>query len=88
MTVDSKRMVSFNFQEAPWTFVVEELARVSGATLDWTQLPGDSFNLRSNKKYTVAEARDIINEHLLARGYAILFDVKDESDEGRSTRRL
>jgi type II secretory pathway component GspD/PulD (secretin) len=76
MTVDSKRMVSFNFQEAPWTFVVEELARVSGATLDWTQLPGDSFNLRSNKKYTAAEARDLVNEHLLARGYAILFDSK------------
>ena len=46
--------------------------RVSGATLDWTQLPGDTFNLRSNKKYTVVEARDIINEHLQARGYAIL----------------
>jgi type II secretory pathway component GspD/PulD (secretin) len=76
MTIDSKRQVSFNFQEAPWTFVVEELARVSGATLDWTQLPGDSFNLRSNKKYSVAEARDMISEHLLARGYAILFDSK------------
>ena len=79
MSVDSKRMVSFNFQEAPWTFVVEELARVSGATLDWTQLPGDSFNLRSNKKYTVVEARDIINEHLQARGYAILFEAKTNS---------
>ncbi len=52
MTIDSKRLVSFNFQEAPWTFVVEELARVSGTNLDWTQLPGDSLNLRSNKKYT------------------------------------
>ena len=76
MTIDAKRMVSFNFQEAPWTFVVEELARVSGANLDWIQLPGDSFNLRPNKKYTVVEARDIINEHLQARGYAILFDSK------------
>ena len=54
MTIDSKRMVSFNFQEAPWTFVLEELASVSGTNLDWTQLPGDALNLRSNKKYTVA----------------------------------
>src|SRR5580704_9363712 len=79
MTLDSKRAVTFNFQEAPWTFVVEELARVSGTDLDWTQLPGDSLNLRSNKKYTVTEARDIINEHLMARGYAILFDAKNQS---------
>lgn len=79
MTMDDKRQVSFNFQEAPWTFVVEELARVSGANLDWTQLPGDSLNLRSNKKYTVAQARDIINEHLMARGYAILFDSKNQN---------
>jgi len=79
MTIDSKRGVSFNFQEAPWTFVVEELARVSGTNLDWTQLPGDSLNLRSNKKYTVAEARDLVNEHLMARGYAILFDAKNQT---------
>jgi len=76
LSVDSKRMVSFNFQEAPWTFVLEELARVSGTNLDWQQLPGDTLNLRSNNKYTVSQARDIINEHLLARGYAILFDPK------------
>lgn len=79
MTLNAKREVSFNFQEAPWTFVLEELARVSGANLDWTQLPGDSLNLRSNKKYTVSEARDIINEHLLARGYSILYDVKSST---------
>jgi type II secretory pathway component GspD/PulD (secretin) len=79
MSIDSKREVNFNFQEAPWTFVVEELARVSGANLDWTQLPGDSLNLRSNKKYSVAEARDLINEHLMARGYGILFDPKSQT---------
>jgi type II secretory pathway component GspD/PulD (secretin) len=79
MTVDAKRQVNFNFQEAPWTFVVEELARVSGTNLDWTQLPGDSLNLRSNNKYSVAEARDIINEHLMARGYAILLDPKSQT---------
>jgi hypothetical protein len=76
LTVDAKRMVSFNYQEAPWTFVLEELARVSGSNLDWQQLPGDALNLRSNNKYTVAQARDIINEHLMARGYAILYDTK------------
>jgi type II secretory pathway component GspD/PulD (secretin) len=69
-------LVSFNFDEAPWPFVLEELARVSKLNLDWQQLPGDSLNLRSNAKYTIAKARDMINEHLLARGYSILLDTK------------
>jgi hypothetical protein len=76
LTVDDKRMVSFNFQGMPWTFVLEEIARVSGMNLDWQQLPGDALNLRSNTKYTVAKARDIINEHLMARGYSMLVDAK------------
>ena len=42
-------------------------------------MPGDALNLRSNKKYSVNEARDIINEHLLARGYAILTDSKTQT---------
>lgn len=77
LTVDDKRMVrSFNFQDAPWQFVLEELARISGMSLDWQQLPGDSLNLRTNVDHTVVQARDIINEHLLARGYSILVDPK------------
>jgi type II secretory pathway component GspD/PulD (secretin) len=76
LTVDDKRMVSFNFQGAPWTFVLEEMAHASGMNLDWQQLPGDSLNLRSNTKYTVAQARDIVNEHLLARGYSMLVNAK------------
>jgi len=79
LAVDDKRMVSFNFQEAPWTFVLEEVAKVSGMNLDWQQLPGDSLNLRSNAKYTIAQARDIINEHLLSRGYAIVVNNKNST---------
>jgi type II secretory pathway component GspD/PulD (secretin) len=79
LTVDDKRLVSFNFDDAPWTFVLEEVARVSNMNLDWTQLPGDSLNLRSAGKYTAAQARDIINQHLMARGYAMLADPKTSS---------
>jgi hypothetical protein len=58
---DKKHEVSFNFQEAPWPFVLDEVARVSGMTLDWNTLPGDSLNLRSSGKYPIAQARDAIN---------------------------
>jgi len=50
MRVDDKKQVSFNFQEAPWPFVLDEVARVSGMTLDWNTLPGDSLNLRSSHR--------------------------------------
>src|SRR5580700_6807755 len=76
---DKKHEVSFNFQEAPWPFVLDEVARVSGMTLDWTTLPGDSLNLRSSGKYPIAQARDAINSQLLARGYSMLVDNKSQS---------
>jgi len=73
---DKKHEVSFNFQDAPWNFVMDEVARVSGMTLDWNTLPGDSLNLRSSGKYPIAQARDAINAQLLARGYSMLVDPK------------
>jgi len=76
---DKKHEVSFNFQEAPWPFVLDEVARVSGMTLDWNTLPGDSLNLRSSGKYPIAQARDAINSQLLARGYSMLVDAKAQT---------
>src|SRR5271155_2968609 len=76
MRLDEKKQVSFNFQEAPWPFVIEEGARVSGMTFDWQTLPGDSLNLRSSGKTPIAQARDVINAQLLARGYSMLVDAK------------
>ena len=76
---DKKHEVSFNFQEAPWPFVLDEVARVSGMTLDWNTLPGDSLNLRSSGKYPITQARDAINAQLLARGYSMLVDAKAQT---------
>lgn len=67
-----KDKVTFNFDGAPWSFVLDELARVSNMNLDWQDLPGDALNLRNPRPYTLEEARDTINQHLLARGYTIL----------------
>jgi type II secretory pathway component GspD/PulD (secretin) len=76
---DKKHDVSFNFQEAPWPFVLDEVARVSNMTLDWQTLPGDSLNLRSSGRYPIAQARDVVNAQLLARGYSMLVDNKSQS---------
>ena len=56
----------------PGPDVLDWLATVSGMSLDWQELPGDYLNLITQRSYTVEEARDLINRHLLARGYTLL----------------
>ncbi len=68
--VDGK--VQFNFHGQPWQGVLEWLAGISGLSLDWQELPGDHLNLRTQRDYTLDEARDLLNQHLLARGYTML----------------
>ena len=41
-------------------------------SLDWQELPGDFLNLETQRSYTLDEARDLINMHLLARGFTML----------------
>jgi hypothetical protein len=69
---DKQGKVSFNFKNQPWADVLEWLADVSGMSLDWQQLPGDYLNLTTPRPYTVRETRDLINRHLLARGFTLL----------------
>ncbi|NNJ26233.1 secretin N-terminal domain-containing protein [Alienimonas chondri] len=67
-------LYTFNFRGAPWPAVVTALADASGLSLDWQELPGDTLNLRTQRAYTAEESRDLINRHLLARGFTLLVD--------------
>lgn len=69
---DEKGKVRFNFNGQPWPAVLEWLAKISGMSLDWRELPGDYLNLNTQRSYSVQEARDLINLHLLVRGFTIL----------------
>ncbi|HPM80877.1 MAG TPA: hypothetical protein PLF81_09265, partial [Candidatus Anammoximicrobium sp.] len=69
---DAGGKVRFNFRGQAWPDVLDWLATVSGMSLDWQELPGDYLNLITQHSYTVEEARDLINRHLLARGYTLL----------------
>lgn len=69
---DEGGMLRFNFRYQPWPDVLEWLARVSDMSLDWQELPGGFLNLSTQRPYDVREARDLINRHLLARGYTML----------------
>jgi type II secretory pathway component GspD/PulD (secretin) len=69
---DKDGKIQFQFHGQKWPAVLTWLADWSGMSLDWQQLPGDFVNLTTSRKYTVREARDLINQHLLARGYTLL----------------
>ena len=64
--------LKFNFHGQPWLEVLEWLAAISNLSLDWQEVPGDYLNLRTQRSYTVDEARDILNRHLLDRGFTML----------------
>lgn len=69
---DANGRVRFNFHGQPWLEVLEWLAKISELSLDWQEVPGDFLNLRTQRSYTLDEARDLINRHLLDRGFSLL----------------
>lgn len=64
--------VSFNIKGQPWEPVLQWLSDASALSLDWQELPGDSLNLITTREYTMEEARDLINRHLLSRGFTMI----------------
>ncbi len=64
--------LQFNFQGQPWLDVLEWLADISNLSLDWQEIPSDYLNLRTQRSYTIDEIRDLINRHLLDRGFTML----------------
>ena len=69
---DEAGEIRLNFNGQPWPDVLKWLAEISGMSLDWQELPGDNLNLKTQRKYTVREVRDLINRHLLARGFTLV----------------
>lgn len=64
--------VAFSFRNQPWPALLEWFAEVSGQPLDWRELPADHVNLASTGRYTLDEVRDLLNRHLLSRGFTLL----------------
>src|SRR5262249_3211631 len=66
---DEAGLVSFSFKGQPWLPVLEWLADISHMSLDWQEIPGGYLDLTTRRKYTVDEARDLINSTLRGFGY-------------------
>ncbi len=71
-TPDANGNIRFSFRGQKWPAVLDWLAHVSEMSLDWQELPGDYLNLVTQREYSLDEARDLINRHLLARGFTML----------------
>jgi type II secretory pathway pseudopilin PulG len=69
---DADGKVKFSLKGQPWPDVLDWLAETSNKSLDWQELPNDYLNLVTQHSYTIDEARDLLNRHLLARGFTML----------------
>jgi len=69
---DAAGKVQLNFHGQKWLDVLEWYADISALSLDWQEVPGDYLNLRTQRSYTVEEIRDVLNRHLMDRGYTLL----------------
>jgi len=69
---DEQGLVQFQFRNQAWPDLMRWLAEVCGMSLDWQELPGDYLNIAAQRKHTLEETRDLINRHLLARGFTML----------------
>ncbi len=69
---DDQGMVQFQFRNQSWPDLLKWIAETSNMSLDWQELPSDYLNIATPRKQTLEEARDLLNRHLLTRGYTML----------------
>ncbi len=71
-TLGDDGKVAFQFRNQAWTELIDWLADLAGQPIDWLELPGDRVNITTPGRYSVAEVIDLLNRHLLGRGFTLL----------------
>lgn len=71
-TLGDDGKVGFQFRNQGWVSIVGWLSDIADQPIDWQELPGDLVNLVSPGRLDVNETADLINRHLLSRGYTML----------------
>lgn len=71
-TLGDDGKVGFQFRNQGWVSIVGWLSDIADEPIDWQELPGDQVNLVSPERLDVRETADLINRHLLSRGYTML----------------
>jgi len=68
----AEALLSFNFQYAPWTEVLELFAKSADLTLDLETTPTGTFSYRDSRSYSPTGALDVLNGYLLPRGFLLV----------------
>ena len=66
------RLWSFNFTKAPWPVVLQQFAKLADCPLTMQSQPTGDFTYLDNRQYTVAQAIDIFNDHLIPQGCVLI----------------
>ena len=64
--------LSFNFKQQPWADVIRWFADQAGLSLVVDQAPPGTLTYRDDRRYTPAEALDVLNGVLLTKGYTLV----------------
>ncbi len=67
---DGKMTINFRYQ--PWKDVIDWYAEQAGLSLVLESPPSGTFNYQDTKRYTPAEALDVLNSVLLTKGYSLV----------------
>lgn len=67
-----QRLWSFNFTKAPWPVVLQEFSKLADSPLTMQSQPTGDFTYFDNRQYTVAQAIDIFNDHLIPQGCVLI----------------
>lgn len=64
--------LTFNFRYQPWQDVLDWFAQQSDLSLVLESPPSGTFNYSDSRRYTPAEALDVLNSVLLTKGYTLV----------------
>jgi len=86
LTVGEDGRIKFKFENTPWRNVLEYFARQGGYSFAADKYPQGTFTYTDTRSYTPEEAIDLINMHLLLKGFMLvkrekllrLFDVEND----------
>ncbi len=65
-------MWQFSFYRAPWESVIKSFAQQNGFSLIISSVPQGEFNYFDQRSYTLPEAIDILNDHLIPLGHLLV----------------
>ncbi|QDV73350.1 secretin N-terminal domain-containing protein [Botrimarina mediterranea] len=71
-TIPNDGKLSFNFKQQPWADVIRWFADQAGLSLIVDQTPPGTLTYRDDRRYTPAEALDVLNGVLLTKGYTLV----------------